>query len=223
MITSHGRDATLVAMNLTAKSFVLAPLLTLVYGVVRLLDGLDGSHGPGLAWTAGHLAFLAALGLFVPLVLELARRAANRRAAIAIAVFSLIGVAAGAVQFVIDLVVGFLAADKAEMGRLFDQVQQVPGAELVVYAVVPTFFYAGLIALVAMQAAAGRIGWWSPALIALGVGAVVVERDLLPLSALLNLVGLAPLGRAPVHADAGPSRPGRAAQAEGEPRGSAGR
>ncbi|WP_226900667.1 hypothetical protein [Nonomuraea phyllanthi] len=213
MITFHGRDATLVTMNLTPTSFVLAPLLALAYGAIHLLDGLDGSHGPGLAWTAGHLAFLAALALFVPLVLELAHRAANRRAATAIAVFSLIGVAAGGVQFVIDLVVGFIAADRAEMGRLFDQVQQVPGVELVVYAVVPTFFYAGLITLVAMQAVAGRIGWWSPALIALGVGAVVVDRDLLPLSALLNLVGLAPLRRGPVRADAGPSRPGRAANA----------
>ncbi len=38
----------------------------MVYGLVRLLHGLDGTHGPGLLWTAGHLAFLAALILFVP-------------------------------------------------------------------------------------------------------------------------------------------------------------
>ncbi|MEO3856422.1 hypothetical protein [Acrocarpospora sp. B8E8] len=149
-----------------------------------------------------RLGHHTALALFVPLILELARRAGNRRAAAAVAAFSLVGVAAGAVQVVIDLVVGFLAADRPEMGELFDQVQQVPGVELAIYIVVPTFFYLGLVVLVAMQAVAGRVGWWSPALVALGVVVVVVSGDLLPLSALLNLVGLAPLSRQPVHADA---------------------
>ncbi|TMR22562.1 hypothetical protein ETD86_11260 [Nonomuraea turkmeniaca] len=182
-------------MNLTAKSFVLAPFLVLVYGLVHILDGLDGTYGPGLAWTAGHLAFLAALALFVPLILELARRSTHRRAAAGVAVFALIGVAAGAVQFGIDVVVGFLAADRAEMGTLFDRVQEVPGVMPAVYTVVPAFFYVGLVVLVVMQAVAGRIGWWSPALVALGVGVVVASKDLLTLSALINLAGLAPLGR----------------------------
>jgi hypothetical protein len=186
-------------MNLTAKSFVLAPVLVLIYSLVRVLDGLDGSHGPGLAWTAGHLAFLAALALFVPLVLELARRASNRRAAAGVAAFALLGVAAAVVQFGIDLVVGFVAADRAEMGTLFDRIQQVPGVLPAVYTVGPTFFYVGLVALVVMEAVAGRIGWWSPALVVLGVAAVVISKDLLPLSALLNLAGLAPLGRRPDH------------------------
>jgi hypothetical protein len=186
-------------MNLTAKSFVLAPVLVLIYSLVRVLDGLDGSHGPGLAWTAGHLAFLAALALFVPLVLELARRASNRRAAAGVAAFALLGVAAAVVQFGIDLVVGFVAADRAEMGALFDRIQEVPGVLPAVYTVGPTFFYVGLVALVVMEAVAGRIGWWSPALVVLGVAAVVISKDLLPLSALLNLAGLAPLGRRPDH------------------------
>ncbi|WP_090946802.1 hypothetical protein [Nonomuraea jiangxiensis] len=184
-------------MNLTAKSFVLAPALVLVYAVISLLDGLDGTHGPGLAWTAGHLAFLAALALFVPLVVELARRAPYRRTGLAIAAFALVGVAAGAAQFVIDVVVGFAAADRAGMGVLFDQIQAVPGVEPVVYTIVPTFFYAGLAVLVILQATAGRVGWWSPALVVVGVAVVAVNRDLLLLSAVLNIVGLAPLGRRP--------------------------
>ncbi|MGN9789103.1 hypothetical protein ACTMTF_47465 [Nonomuraea sp. ZG12] len=192
-------------MTLTRKPFILAPLLVLVYGVVHILDGLDGTYGPGLAWTAGHLAFLASLTLFAPLVLELARRAKSRRMAGAVAAFSLLGIAAGAAQFTIDLVVGFLAADRAEMGRLFDQVQAAPGAIPVIYIVVPTFFYVGLVILVAMEASAGRIRWWSPALVALGVVVVVVSRDLLVLSALLNLAGLAPLSREPTRAGAVPS------------------
>jgi hypothetical protein len=188
------RNSTALGSNLTGKLFVLAPALVLVYSLVRILDGLDGSYGPGLAWTAGHLAFLAALALFVPIILELARRARHRRTAATVAVFGLLGVAAAAVQFVIDLIVGFLAADRTEMGELFDQIQQVPGMELAVYIVGPMFFYIGLIALIVMQAIAGKIGWWSPALVTLGIGAVVASKDLLPLSSLLNLAALAPLG-----------------------------
>ena len=41
-------------------AFIAAPLLVLAYGVIRILDGLDGSRGPGLAWTSGHIAFMAA-------------------------------------------------------------------------------------------------------------------------------------------------------------------
>lgn len=190
------RRSSVLGSDLTGKLFVLAPVLVLVYSLVRLLDGLDGSFGPGLAWTVGHLAFLAALALFVPLVLELARRARHRRTAVGLAAFGLLGVAAGAVQFGIDLVVGFLSADRPEMGAYFDRIQQVPGILPAVYTVGPTFFYVGLVALVAMQAIAGRIGWWSPALVTIGIGAVVASKDLLPLSALLNLAGLAPLGRA---------------------------
>lgn len=46
-----------------------------------------------------------------------------------------------------------------------------------------------------MPAVAGRIGRWSPALVLLGVVAVAVSRDFLPLGALFSLAGLAPPGR----------------------------
>src|SRR3712207_3367143 len=44
--------------------FVAAPTLLFGYGVVRLVDGRDGAYGPGLAWTIGHLLFLAGLVMF---------------------------------------------------------------------------------------------------------------------------------------------------------------
>jgi hypothetical protein len=46
-------------------AFIAAPLLTFAYGVFRIIDGFDGSRGPGPAWTIGHLAFLGALAAFV--------------------------------------------------------------------------------------------------------------------------------------------------------------
>ncbi|MGO4430608.1 hypothetical protein AB4Z54_70545, partial [Streptomyces sp. MCAF7] len=51
-------------------AFIAAPLLVIVYGLIRILDGLDGERGPGPAWMTGHLAFLAALLLFVPVFLD---------------------------------------------------------------------------------------------------------------------------------------------------------
>ena len=51
--------------NVTVRrSALAAPVLLLAYGLLRLIDGLDGIHGPGLAWTLGHLAFAAAMVLF---------------------------------------------------------------------------------------------------------------------------------------------------------------
>jgi hypothetical protein len=41
-----------------------APALMFGYGVARPIDGRDGEYGPGLAWTVGHLPFLAGLLLF---------------------------------------------------------------------------------------------------------------------------------------------------------------
>lgn len=58
-------------------AFIAAPLLTFAYGVIRILDGLDGSRGPGLAWTTGHLAFLGAMVAFVFVFAQM-RRLAGR-------------------------------------------------------------------------------------------------------------------------------------------------
>ncbi|MEV1005233.1 hypothetical protein [Nonomuraea sp. NPDC050202] len=59
-----------------------------------------------------------------------------------ITAFGLLGIAAGTVQFTIDLLVWFLTANRAEMGKLFDQVQAVSGGMPVIYTIVPTFFWA---------------------------------------------------------------------------------
>ena len=59
--------------------FIAAPLLALTYGIIRILDGLDGSRGPGLAWTTGHLAFLGALGMFVLVFLRMRQLAGRTR------------------------------------------------------------------------------------------------------------------------------------------------
>ncbi|YCK34106.1 hypothetical protein ACNF49_08430 [Actinomadura sp. ATCC 39365] len=110
----------------TRAAFVAAPLLVLSYGVIRIIDGFDGSRGPGLAWTTGHLAFLAALALFIVIFRDMWRMLGGGRIATTSLVVGLVGIACAAAQFAIDIVVGFMAADHAAMTVLWEQIQAVP-------------------------------------------------------------------------------------------------
>lgn len=125
------------------------------YGLIRLTDE---EHGPGLAWSSGHLFFLAAVSCFVPIVLGMRRLAAagrgraGRRLAGAGAVTALVGMAAVVAQVVIDLVAGFLSEDREAMNDLFRQVKSHAGVEPAVYTVGPLLFYVGLLLLLTQLA-----------------------------------------------------------------------
>ncbi|MEU4509131.1 hypothetical protein AB0G05_06520 [Nonomuraea wenchangensis] len=191
-------------MNLRA-AFVAAPLLVLAYGVIRILDGLDGSRGPGLAWTTGHLAFVAALLLFVPIYWRLRRMAGGGALATATATAGTVGVVALIGQFGIDLVVGFMSADHAAMSVLFDHVQSVPGVSFAVYDGLPILFYVGQFALVTQLAVQRQVKAWTPVLVLADLVLPFVDKDLIPLGALCLLVSFVPLARA--SAAAAPVRP----------------
>jgi hypothetical protein len=182
-------------------AFAAAPLFMLAYGVIRLIDGLDGSRGPGAAWTCGHAAFLIASLLFGPVVLGLRHMVAAstpglRITATASAMTALLGTAAIAGQVLIDLVVGLRAADRQEMNRLFQQIQGYAGVKPALYTVGPVLFYVGLLALVALLAVATprRISGWSPVLVLLGTALMAVNLDLIPLGAACYWLALAPAG-----------------------------
>ncbi|MEV4242633.1 hypothetical protein ACWDOR_21020 [Streptosporangium canum] len=176
-------------------AFVAAPLLVLAYGVIRILDGLDGSRGPGLAWTTGHLAFIAALALFVPIFWEMRRMAGRGALSTVSAVMGSVGILAASAQFVIDIVVGFLSADHAAMGVLFDRIQAVPGVSLAIYDGGPYLFYLGQLALVVQLAVIGRVKAWTPVLVLLDLVLPIVDRDFIPLGAIFLLVSFVPLAR----------------------------
>ncbi|WP_431913888.1 hypothetical protein [Nonomuraea jabiensis] len=176
-------------------AFIAAPLLVLAYGVIRILDGLDGSRGPGIAWTTGHLAFMAALVLFVPIFWQMRRMAGGNALATASATAGTVGVVALLAQFGIDIVVGFMSADKEAMGVLFDRVQSVPGVSAVVYDVVPLLFFAGQLALVVQLAALRRVRVWTPVLVLADLILPFIDKDLIPLGALCLLVSFVPLAR----------------------------
>ncbi|MEV7021311.1 hypothetical protein [Kitasatospora sp. NPDC093558] len=186
--------------RLTAYAVVGAPALMALYGGIRLVPG---SREPGLGWTAGHTAMFAGLLLFAPVFLALRRliaprgTTAGRMAAGTALGVAFAGLAASLVQIGIDLVVGLMAADKADQSRLFERVQAVPGVLAAVYKVGPLLFYVGLLALLvaASVGAARTLRWWSPVLMLVGTVASAADLAMIPVAAACYLVALAPLVR----------------------------
>ncbi|WP_157248501.1 hypothetical protein [Nonomuraea typhae] len=174
---------------------VAAPALLLAYGLIRLIDGLDGVHGPGWAWTAGHLAFLGSSVLFGVLFWHLVRLAVPyggaRRAVAGLGVaLGWFGALATTVMAVVDLVAGF-AGDRERMGEVIDLVQSVPGVLPAVYQVGPSLLYVGMIVMVAALAPR-RVPYWSPVLMA-GTAIIPLSLDLIPVAAVCVWLALLPV------------------------------
>jgi hypothetical protein len=159
-------------------AYIGAPLLVVAYGVVRLIDGLDGSKGPGPAWTIGHLFFLAALALFAVAMVGLWRERRNW-----ITTAALVGGVTGAVAMarvvVVDIIVAWGAADRAEMERNYAR-YEFPLGDLG-----GILFPLGLLVLLI----AVRRPWWRPVAALAGFAAILVSLDLLPLAGVLLLTG----------------------------------
>ncbi|TDC01141.1 hypothetical protein E1267_32685, partial [Nonomuraea longispora] len=176
-------------------AYITAPLLVLAYGVIRIVDGFDGSRGPGPAWTIGHVAFLAALALFIVIFRDMWRILGRTRLATAHLVVGIVGIVCAATQFLIDIAIGFLAADHDAMGPLFEQVQAVPGAQPVIYDVGPFLFYVAQLALVVHLAARKQVKIWTPALVTVDLALPLIDKDLMSVGAFFLLVSFWPLAR----------------------------
>ncbi|GAA0924852.1 hypothetical protein [Nonomuraea longicatena] len=187
----------------TRLAFLAAPVLVFAYGAIRILDGLDGSYGPGLAWTTGHLAFMAALVLYVPIFGELRRMAGRGAVATVSAALGVVGVAVLLVQFGIDIVVGFMSEDRAGMSTLFGQIQEVPGVSFAIYAVLPLLFYLGQLALIVQLGVTRRIKPWIPVVFLVHMALPFVAKDLIAVSAAVLLISFVALSR---QVEAPPSR-----------------
>ncbi|MFB7183668.1 hypothetical protein ACFCYI_38925 [Streptomyces sp. NPDC056257] len=187
--------------TVTRAAFIAAPLCMLAYGLIRLSDP---GHGPGPAWTAGHIALLAGVALFAVVFPALRRMAgpttrAGRLSASAATLLGLAGTLAVVAQAAIDLVVGFRAADRPGMERLFEEVQSHPGVLPAVYTVGPVLFYVGLVWLLVQLAVRRRVSPWRPVMVVLGTATAAVSLDLLPLAALLFAAALIPPARPAGH------------------------
>ena len=181
---------------------IAGPALMAGYGLVRLAGRGLGDYGPGVWWSAAHLLFLAAVLTFVPVFMGLWRAAGARGGkgvAVAVAALAgLAGTAAVAVQAGIDLVVGFVAADKGAMGELFTRVQDIPGVMPLVYTVVPLLFWLGLLALITLLAFLRRdlVPAWVPPLVLVAVALMGMSLDLLPVGGVCLGLALLPVCRA---------------------------
>ena len=151
------------------------PLFLLAYGLLRLVDGMDGSHGPGWAWNVGHVFFLVAFLLFGALVWKL--RDVSAVAAIA--------ALAGSAAFVWVI-----------LGDLFDEMPGLPDLLMIAG---PLLFQLGVLALLTILAVRHEVPVWSPVLVLAGFVLFMVNLDLLPLGALLLLGGLAPVAAHPTY------------------------
>lgn len=193
-------------------AYLAAPALLAGYGLLRIVDGLDGSYGPGFWWTASHALFLVSLLLFGPVLADLLRLACGRPArwlAVGVAVVATAGLLLFLRTVAIDLIVGLRATDRATMSALFEHYRDVPvplpGAASNMG---PALFFVGLTILLAVLALPRPrlVPPWSPVL-SLGTGLMEVNLDLLPLGAAMLAVGLAPLARRRLDAPEAASSP----------------
>jgi len=180
-----------------------APALMLAYGIVRLIDGRDGTYGPGPAWTVGHLLFLGALVLYGLVIASLWRQipvggTARRVTAGILAGGAAVGLVAFIRVAVLDIVVGLKAADHAEKSALADKYADVPAIlPTAFYEMAPMLFMLGLTALLVQHAVIARrtAVVLSPVATLLGFVAIAVNLDLLPLGAAFIWLSLLPFAR----------------------------
>ncbi|KQX57782.1 MULTISPECIES: hypothetical protein [unclassified Streptomyces] len=166
---------------------LIAPLLLVLYGLLRLVDGLDGEHGPGLAWNLGHALFFVGFALFGVVTVGLRRlvpatTSRGRLLANAAATAGLFGVAC-----FLWVILGDLFADLDSAAPLPEPLQMIG----------PLAFQLGWLTLLVMLVAARPrlLPVWSPLLVLVGFVLFAADLDLLPIGGLLLMAGLAPVAR----------------------------
>ncbi|MET8832819.1 hypothetical protein ABZV78_02730 [Micromonospora sp. NPDC004540] len=176
---------------------VAASLLLLGYGLLRLIDRLDGHSDKGAwAWNTGHTLFLLGILGFAALIVGLhgvLRTRSTRLRAVddAAALAGLVGAAA----FVWVI-----------LGDLFPRFADAVDTPDVVLLGGPALFELGLLVLLYRVAAARLLPVWAPVLVLVGFVAIAVNLDLLPVGAALVFGGLVPLRPPAVDGAGGPGQ-----------------
>jgi hypothetical protein len=170
----------------TRLSALVAPMLLFSYGLLRFIDGLDGQRKNGPAWDVGHVCFFIAMVLFAVLAAGVARTVrtegrGHRYVADAAIVATVLGAAAFLWVITGDLFAGF------------------PSLPDALPAVGPALFQVGTLVLLIQLVIGRRLPVWSPILVGVGFSVVAVSLDLIPIGAILILVGLLPIARPQRH------------------------
>ncbi|MEU1663941.1 hypothetical protein ABZ547_10070 [Streptomyces sparsogenes] len=173
------------ATRTTRLLCVLIPLLLLLYGVLRRIDGMDGDHGPGVAWNLGHAFFLAAFllfGAFVVVLRDLVPAATIRMRTAAGA--AMVAGLFGAVCF-LWVILGDLFPGLSESAPLPGPLEFAG----------PMAFQLGMLTLLVMMAAVRprQLPVWSPVLVFVFFVLIAVNLDLIPVAAVVLMAGLTPL------------------------------
>jgi hypothetical protein len=163
-----------------------APVLLLLYGVLRLIDG-----GRGFSWNLGHTLFLLAFVLLAGLVVGLRRLVqARTRPVRIVADLAMAGGVFGATCFIWGI-----------LGDLFVRVHQVAPVPGRLQTVGPLLFQVGVLGLLGLLAAARRVPIWTPVLVLVGFLLFAINLDLIPVGAVIIQIGLSPLVRTAASAD----------------------
>lgn len=161
------------------------PALLLLYGLCRMVDGLDGVRGPGVAWNTGHALFFLAIVSFAVLTV------AGRRLVPAGAPWQRVA-ANGAVAAGLAGAGCFLWVILGDLFQRFGDELPLPGP---LQAAGPLMFQVGQLTLLVWLVAARRLPPWSPLLVLAGFALITADLDLLPLAAVVLWCGLFPLAR----------------------------
>jgi hypothetical protein len=168
----------------TRVAAIGAPVLLFLYGVLRLIDG-----GRGFGWNLGHTLFLIAFVLLAGLVVGLRQLVRIRaRPARVVADLALAGGLFGAACFIWGI-----------LGDLFTRVHDAAPVPGPLRTVGPLFFQVGMLGLLGLLVAARRIPIWTPVLVLVGFLLFAINLDLIPIGAVIILVGLSTLVRRSVH------------------------
>lgn len=154
------------------------PVMLLAYGILRFVDRIGGTDESGPLWVTGHLCFLAAIVGVAVLDLLLWRRLGRSTA-------TDIALAAG--------LAGSSAFVWVILGDIFPDVHSDLPVPDPVTAVAPVAFLLGLFVLLGISAARGQFPWPHWVLVVVGFGSVAASLQLLPLAAVLLLLGFEPL------------------------------
>lgn len=172
--TTNKLDDKTQTQRFTRAPFLAAPTFLALYGVARLMDGLDGEYGPGVAWTFGHIMFLCGMISFGLVIVELRRRLGGgtpkRKFISGLAVGAgLVGILVFVRVIAIDILTGLRAGNHAAMSSISSQLNAYPIASLEpYYKIGPLLFQLGILTLMIQLAISRRLPWWSPALLFLG-------------------------------------------------------
>ena len=173
---------------LIGASLLVAPFGQIGAGIILVVQGSNQGWIPAHFLMLGSLFFYVAVTLGAKQLLGIHQGlwGALGDGATALALAGLLLLVS---QITIDITVGLLAANPAEMGQMFGKIRAFPGMEVAFYSVGPALFFLGFFLLILLLARFRVLAFWSAGVAVAGIILGVVGRGLniLPSSLLAPL------------------------------------